>query len=266
MGTIGRVVTPLVRFEHVGCRYGAATVVEDVTFDVVEGDFLGVVGPSGSGKTTVLRALLGLLPTRYGAVTRRDGLRIGYVPQVEAVDWSFPVTVRDVVEMAIPARRFRRRPHHDRVRADAVLERLGLDGLGGRHIRDLSGGQQQRVFLARALVDAPELLVLDEPAGNVDVATRHEILHLLADLHHPGGRDRGVTIVLTTHDINGLAAHLPRLLCFNRTVVADGPPAEVLHPYLLERTYGAPMDVLQHGGMPVVLEHRHGLHEHFRSA
>ena len=101
----------------------------------------------------------------------------------------------------------------------------------------------------------PDVLVLDEPAGGVDVATRHEILHLLADLHHDG-----MSIVLTTHDINGLAAHLPRLVCFNRTVVADGPPAEVLHPYVLERTYGAPMSVLQHGGMPVVLETGHGLH------
>lgn len=257
---------PLVRFEHVGCGYGAAPVVEDVTFEVTAGDFLGIVGPSGSGKTTVLRALLGLLPLRYGQIVRDDALRIGYVPQVEAVDWSFPATVRDVVEMAVPTRRFGRRPSAERERVGVVLERLGLEGLDGRHIRDLSGGQQQRVFLARALVGEPELLVLDEPAGNVDVATRHEILHVLADLHHPSGDGRGVTIVLTTHDINGLAAHLPRLLCFNRTVVADGPPAEVLHPYVLERTYGAPMDVLQHGGMPVVLEHRHGIHDHVRSA
>ena len=257
---------PLVRFDHVACGYGAAAVVQDVSLEIKAGDFLGIVGPSGSGKTTVLRALLGLLPSRYGRVTRQPGLRTGYVPQLEAVDWSFPATVRDVVAMAIPTRRFGRRPQAARERAEHVLERLGLDGLADRHIRDLSGGQQQRVFLARALVDEPDLLVLDEPAGNVDVATRHEVLHLLADLHHPAGTERGVTIVLTTHDINGLAAHLPRLICFNRTVVADGPPAEVLHPYVLERTYGAPMDVLQHGGMPVVLEHRHGLHEHFRSA
>ena len=265
-GTIHDVSSPLVRFEHVGCGYDAGPVIEDVSFVLREGDFLGIVGPSGSGKTTVLRALLGLLTAGFGTVVRRDGIRIGYVPQVEAVDWSFPATVRDVVEMAIPTRRFGRRPLADRERALPVLARLGLGDLADRHIRDLSGGQQQRVFLARALVDAPELLVLDEPAGNVDVATRHEILHVLADLHHPAGYEQGVTIVLTTHDINGLAAHLPRLLCFNRTVVADGPPSEVLHPYVLERTYGAPMDVLQHGGMPVVLEHRHGLHEHFRSA
>ena len=265
-GTLPDVPSELVRFEHVGCGYDAGPVVEDVTFALDAGEFVGIVGPSGSGKTTVLRALLGLVPLRHGRILREQELRIGYVPQVEAVDWSFPVTVRDVVEMALPTRRFGRRPREERERAEHVLGRLGLDGLADRHIRDLSGGQQQRVFLARALVDEPDLLVLDEPAGNVDVATRHEILHLLADLHHPAGDAAGITVLLTTHDINGLAAHLPRLLCFNRTVVADGPPAEVLHPYVLERTYGAPMDVLQHGGMPVVLEHRHGVHEHFRSA
>ena len=248
-------MTELVRFEHVGCSYGSAVVIEDVTFNVTEGEFVGVVGPSGGGKTTVLRALLGTIDPSYGLVARRTDARVGYVPQVEAVDWSFPVTVGDVVRMTMPRPRFGRLASRDVRRVAHVLERLGIAEFASRQINSLSGGQQQRVFLARALVHEPELLVLDEPAGGVDVATRHEILHLLADLHHDG-----MSIVLTTHDINGLAAHLPRLMCFNRTVIADGPPAEVLHPYVLERTYGAPMSVLQHGGMPVVLEHGHGLH------
>jgi ABC-type Mn2+/Zn2+ transport system ATPase subunit len=247
----------LVRFEHVGCSYGDAPVIEDVELVVSSDDFLGIVGPSGSGKTTVLRALTGTLPVSFGRIDRRNDLRFGFVPQVEAVDWSFPVTVRDVVTMSIERPRFRRLDAAVVARVDEVLGRLALGGLHDRHIRELSGGQQQRVFLARALVQQPDLLVLDEPAGGVDVATRHEILHLLADLHQSG-----IPIVLTTHDINGLAAHLPRLICFNRTVVADGPPAQVLHPYVLERTYGAPMEVLQHGGMPVVLEPRgHRPHE-----
>lgn len=246
----------LAELEHLGCGYGAGTVVDDVDLRIADDDFVGIVGPSGSGKTTVLKSMLGLVAPSYGTVRVRPGLRIGYVPQVETIDWSFPVTVFDVVTMAIDRRRFRRIGPADRARAAATLDRLGLDGLHDRHITELSGGQQQRVFLARALAQRPRLLVLDEPASGVDVATRHEILHLLADLH----RD-GLAVVLTTHDINGLAAHLPRIVCFNRTVVADGPPAEVLHPYVLERTYGAPMDVLQHGGMPVVLEHRgHGPH------
>lgn len=254
---------PLVRFEHVSCSYGAAPVVEDVTFTIARREFVGIVGPSGGGKTTVLRALLGAIAPAHGAINRQAGVRLGYVPQVELVDWSFPVTVHDVVSMTMPRSRWRREraaaARDDALIAD-VLDQLGLGDLRRRPIGALSGGQQQRVFLARALVHQPDVLVLDEPAGGVDVATRHEMLHLLADIHHDG-----TTIVLTTHDINGLAAHLPRIICLNRTVIADGPPELVLHPYVLERTYGAPMQVLQHGGMPVVLEHHgHGLHERLR--
>ena len=249
----------LVRFEHVVCSYGGAPVIQDVSFVVAEHEFVGIVGPSGGGKTTVLRALLGTVEPSFGRVVRRADVKLGYVPQVEAVDWSFPVTAGDVVAMTIDRRRWGRLTATQSRRVAEVLERLAIANLEGRQINALSGGQQQRVFLARALVHDPDVLVLDEPAGGVDVATRHDILHLLADLHHTG-----MSIVLTTHDINGLAAHLPRIVCFNRTVVADGAPAEVLHPYVLERTYGAPLSVLQHGGMPVVLDSAHGLHGRIR--
>lgn len=241
----------LVAVEHVGCTYGGEPVVEDASFGIGGLDFAGIVGPSGSGKTTLLKVLLGIIEPSYGRVMRCSEVRMGYVPQVETIDWTFPVTVFDVVAMTVARPRFRRLGHVEGRRIGDILDRIGLDGLHDRHITELSGGQQQRVFLARALAQDPELLVLDEPASGVDVATRHEILHVLGDLHSDG-----LAIVLTTHDINGLAAHLPRLICFNRTVVADGPPEQVLHPYVLERTYGAPMQVLQHGGMPVVLEHR----------
>ncbi len=252
---------PLIAFEHLGCSYGRTAAVEDTSFDVSRGDFLGIVGPSGSGKTTLLKALLGIVEPTYGSARSAPGVRVGYVPQIEAIDWNFPATVRDVVTMSVGRRRFRRVDAATRDRIGDVLDRLGLVGLHDRHIRALSGGQQQRVFVARALVQEPDLLVLDEPASGVDVASRHEMLHLLADLH----RD-GLSIVLTTHDINGLAAHLPRLICFNRTVIADGPPEQVLHPYVLERTYGEPMQVLQHGGMPLVVERREHGSELVRSA
>jgi ABC-type Mn2+/Zn2+ transport system ATPase subunit len=130
-----------------------------------------------------------------------------------------------------------------------VLWRLGIAELADRHIRALSGGQQQRVFLARALFAKPDLLLLDEPTSGVDVATRHDVLHLLGELNAGG-----VSILLTTHDLNGIAAHLPHIVCLNRSVIAAGSPAEVLVPDVLERTYGAPMQVLEHGGMPVVVD------------
>ena len=239
----------LVELEHVACGYGGPPVIEDVHLTVKPGEFVGIVGPSGSGKTTLLRAMLGTVKAAHGRVTRRPELRLAYVPQVETVDWNFPVTVGEVILMTRTERRGPVSSKAERTEVDELLTRLGLAGLYRRHIRELSGGQQQRVFLARALLQRPDLLVLDEPTSGVDVRTRHEILHVLADLN-----DEGIAIVLTTHDLNGLAAHLPRLVCFNRTVVADGPPLAVLRPYFLERTYGAPMEVLEHGGMPVVVD------------
>jgi ABC-type Mn2+/Zn2+ transport system ATPase subunit len=242
----------LVQFQGVTCGYGSEPVLHAVDLDVGPRDFVGVVGPSGAGKTTLLRALLGSLRPVAGRVVRAPGLRIGYVPQVGSVDWSFPVTVAETVLMARPRTPGRWLPWASRdEQADvaAVLDRLGLGGLADRHIRDISGGQQQRVFVARALLRQPQLLVLDEPTAGVDVHTRHEVLHLLADLHQDG-----LAIVLTTHDLNGLAAHLPRLVCLRGGVVAEGSPAEVLTPAVLERTYGASMEVLVHGGMPVVVD------------
>jgi ABC-type Mn2+/Zn2+ transport system ATPase subunit len=238
----------LVRLDRVTCRYEREPVLINVDLSVAEGDFVGVVGPSGSGKSTLLRVIAGTVAPIAGRIDRAPGLTLGYVPQVETVNWYFPVTVREVVLMA----RDGVRPWATRTQiaeSERVLERLGLDGLGGRHIRELSGGQQQRVFVARAMLRRPRLLLLDEPTSGVDVRTRHDVMHLIHELHHDG-----LAIVLTTHDLNGIAAHLPQLVCLNREVIATGPPRQVITPDVLERTYGAPLEVLSHGGMPVVIE------------
>ena len=243
-------VADLVRLDRVTCRYGAEPVLVNVDVSVAPGAFVGVVGPSGSGKTTLLRAVLGTVTPIAGRVERRPGSTVGYVPQIETVDWNFPVTVGQCVLMA--RRRSRILPWasaEEKRDVAEVLEALGIAELQDRHIRELSGGQQQRVFLARALIGRPDLLVLDEPTSGVDVRTRHEVLHLLRDLNH-----EGIGILLTTHDLNGIAAHLPEIVCLNREVIAAGAPRDVLSPEVLERTYGARMEVLEHGGMPVVVD------------
>jgi ABC-type Mn2+/Zn2+ transport system ATPase subunit len=143
----------------------------------------------------------------------------------------------------------------ERAEVAAVLDRLDIGELADRHIRELSGGQQQRVFIARALLGSPELLLMDEPTSGVDVRLRHEMLHLLDDLNAGG-----LAIVLTTHDLNGIAAHLPRIVCINQRVIGDGAPHDVLTSDVLERTYGASMQVLEHGGMPVVVDSYQRIH------
>ena len=243
-------MSDLVRFEKVTCRYGREPVLINVDLSLTEGDFLGVVGPSGSGKTTLLRAVAGAVRPIAGRIVRDPKAPVGYVPQVETVNWYFPVTVREAVLMSrIDGRVVPWASKHDRRDADEVLDRLGIGDLGTRHIRELSGGQQQRVFIARAMLRRPRLLLMDEPTSGVDVRTRHDVMHLIHELHH-----EGMAIVLTTHDLNGIAAHLPKLVCLNREVIATGRPQDVITPDVLERTYGAPLEVLQHGGMPVVVE------------
>jgi ABC-type Mn2+/Zn2+ transport system ATPase subunit len=240
----------LIRLDGVTAAYDRTVVLHDVDFHVHEDQFTGIVGPSGAGKTTLLRLLLGTLPPAAGTVQRQDGLKVAYVPQLETVNWNFPVTVMECVLMSrSQGRRLPRPTAQEKADVAAVLERLGIGDLATRHIRELSGGQQQRMFLARALLRQPQVLLLDEPTSGVDVSTRHDVLHLLADLH-----EDGVAILLTTHDLNGMAAHLPHLVCVNHRVIADGSPRDVLTTDVLEQTFGARMEVLEHLGMRVVVD------------
>lgn len=246
----------LVRLTDVDAGYGHDTVLHSVNLHVHQDQFTGIVGPSGSGKTTLLRLLLGIVKPQSGTIETQPGLRTAYVPQLETVNWDFPITVEECVLMAGSSPRERRSiwpwaSKDEKSQAMAVLERLGIARLAHRQIRQLSGGQQQRMFLARALYRRPQLLLLDEPTSGVDVSTRHDVLHLLAELHADG-----VAIILTTHDLNGMAAHLPHLVCVNHRVIADGAVDEVIRPDVLEQTFGARMEVLEHLGMRVVVDER----------
>ena len=251
---------PVLELKGVTAGYNKSKVLRDVDLKIMPGDFVGLLGPSGSGKTTLLRVILGAVPVQNGEVVmhgrpvRGRANRAGYVPQLETIDWNFPVTVEEAVMMGrtmsnrwLPWYR-----KHEKELAYDMMQRLGISGLAKRHIRQLSGGQQQRVFLARALVSNPDILLLDEPTSGVDLKTRDDVMHLLHDLNHAG-----VTIVLTTHEINAVAVHLPRIVCLNGSIVADGPPHRVITPHILQEVYGAEMPVIQYHGMTLVAESAH---------
>ena len=251
---------PIVELRNVSCGYDGTPALTGLDLEIGRGEFVGLLGPSGSGKTTILRTILRSVDVYNGDVLV-DGRsvfehrpRIGYVPQLETIDWNFPVTVEQVVMMGRTAENrllpwYRR---DDREIANEMMRRLGIADLARRHIRELSGGQQQRAFLARALVSNPRLLLLDEPTMGVDIKTRDEVMHLLHDLNH-----QDVTIILTTHEINAVAAHLPWVVCLNGGIIASGPPKEVFTPGVLKKTYDADLHVTEYRGMTLVAESPH---------
>ncbi len=251
---------PVVDIQSMSCGYDKQRVLTDVSLRIMPGDFVGLLGPSGSGKTTLLRSMLGAVDiyegevSVYGVDAARRRPKVGYVPQLETIDWNFPVTAREAIMMGrtMENRLFPWYRKGERLMADEVMDRLGILDVAGRHIRELSGGQQQRVFLARALVSNPQLLLLDEPTSGVDIKTRDDVMHLLHDLNH-----QGVTIIITTHEINAVAVHLPWIVCLAGRVLAEGPPSEVITPEVLQLTYGAEMPVIHHEGMTIVAESPH---------
>lgn len=243
----------MVRLDQIGFGFGGPLVLCDVNAVIESGEVVGVIGPSGAGKTTLLRILLGELVPTYGSIQVSSGksLAVGYVPQMEAGERVFPITVEETVLLG-GAASSSRRPWFDRAerrRAHTILDRLGIAELASVRLDELSGGQFQRVLIGRALMSQPNLLVLDEPTSGIDLKTRTQVLQLVEEL-----RTDGYTVVLTTHDLNWVAAHLPRIICLNRTVVADGTPLQVLTHEVVRQTYGADMEVLVHNGRPVVVD------------
>lgn len=264
-GTPGHIV----RLAGLSAGYDGKPVVSDVDLAIHPGEFVGIVGPSGSGKTTLMKVILGSVAVYDGtaevegrSVSLRHRPSVGYVPQLETIDWNFPVSVEEVVMMgrSMQSGLWPWPRREDKIEMTRLLERLGIAQFRRQHIRNLSGGQQQRVFLARALIRNPRLLILDEPTSGVDIKTRDDILHLLVELNR-----EGVTVILSTHELNAVAAHLPRVVCINRGIVADGRPSEIFTTEVLRQTYGGDMVVVKQDGMTLVADSPHffdELHSH----
>ncbi len=247
-------MAPLVTFDRGTLGYRRRAVLTDISFEIPEGDFLGLVGPNGAGKTTILRALLGSLEPLGGTVTRAPTLRFGYVPQRDQVDYSFPLKVLDVVLMGRYDRiGLGRRPtDDDRRRAHQALEHVGIDRLASRPLADLSGGQTQRTLIARALVGEPNVLVLDEPTNGMDLVATAQILGLVRELHE---RD-GLTVLMVSHALNEVSNYVERLALVVEGGFRIGPTDEIMTEQALSQMYGIPVEVNSVEGHRIVVARR----------
>ena len=237
---------PVLELEGVTARYDGTPALENVSFRVRRGDQVAVVGPNGAGKSTLFNIIAGILKPQQGVVRiagsgPSDHICIGYVPQRNRIDWRFPVNVEDVVMMGrIGKIGLLRRPgREDRQKVRDALAKVDMLSFAHRQIGELSGGQQQRVFLARALAQEAELLLLDEPLAGLDMPSQEAILRILSQM-----RADGITILVATHDLNQAAEKFDQMILLNRRVIAYGPPSEVLTTENLARAYGGQLHVL----------------------
>ena len=224
------------------------TALRDASFSIPRGSITALVGVNGSGKSTLFKAIMGFVPLAAGSVSIMDepagrALRrnvVAYVPQAEEVDWNFPVLVEDVVMMGRYGHmNFLRIPGaRDREMVDRALERVNMTAFRKRQIGELSGGQKKRVFLARALAQEGQVILLDEPFTGVDVNTEEAIIALLGQL-----RDEGRVMLVSTHNLGSVPEFCDRAVLLDRTVLASGPTRETFTRANLERAFGG---VLRH--------------------
>jgi len=228
--------------------YGEDCALKDISLQVEEREFLGIIGPNGGGKTTLLKAILGLVQPEsgeiriYGAAGTTARRSIGYVPQFSRFDRRFPISVEEVVLMGRLAGRspwFLQFTNADRKLVDDLLERLEIAELKKRQIGQLSGGQLQRVLIARALAVEPRMLILDEPTASVDSASKTRIYEILKELNQE------MTILIVTHDLSAVSSNIDRIACLNQQLYYHGRTE--MEAGLVEQVYGCPVDLIAHG-------------------
>jgi iron complex transport system ATP-binding protein len=241
---------PLLDMQGITFGYNRQPLLYDVRFQVCAGEMVGLLGPNGSGKTTLLRLISGVLRPQQGVVMldgrdahawgrREVARRVAVVPQEMHVPFAF--TVEELVSLGrTPYQRLLgSNTKEDQLIVRAALQAADIEALSGRIFNELSGGERQRVTIALALAQQPALLLLDEPTSHLDIKYQIELLELVQRLN----RETGVTVIAAMHDLNLAARYFPRLVLFQRGIVADATPAEVLEPHLLRRVYGINVQV-----------------------
>lgn len=233
--------------------YEKEEVLKDISFNIHQGDYLGIIGPNGAGKTTLLKLILGLLPLCCGSIklfgqeirSFKDWSIIGYVPQKATnFDVNFPATVEEVVLMGRYAKigLFKYVSKKDRELMDGALKQVGMQDFKKRLIGDLSAGQQQRIFIARALAGEPEIIFLDEPTTGVDKKSQDDFYSLLRELN----QKLGLTIVLISHDIERITKEAMHIACVDHTLVSHTSSEEFLKESSMINIAGQSVKIISH--------------------
>jgi manganese/iron transport system ATP-binding protein len=244
---------PILDVQNIAVRYNGRVALEDITFHLHAGERIAVVGPNGAGKSTLFKVVSGVLQPNAGEVTifgsrPRGHICIAYIPQRSQVDWNFPVSVADAVMMGRSAKLgLLNWPHKsDWEYVRHALEIVELSDLAERQIGQLSGGQQQRMFIARALAQEAELMLMDEPLSGLDTPSQEGLLNLLDTL-----REQHVTVMVATHDLDQAARHFDRIMLLNHRIIAFDVPQNVLHTDHLLQAYGGRLKIDPGGTMLV---------------
>ena len=252
---------PIVEIRDVTFAYNGETALEDVNFDIRQGDYIAMIGPNGGGKTTLLKLMLGLLKPDKGRIrvmgqpASHAAPNLGYVRQDVHIHSNFPITAIDVVLMGKlgPNKRWARKSSSNRQEAIAALERLEMAALAEKKIGELSGGQRQRAFIARALVTQPELLLLDEPTASIDTKGQADFFKMLNELN------KDVTILVVSHDLLTISRYVKSVACVNKRLhyhnqaEITGDMLETMYPCTVEEV--CPVELVAHGLPHRVLKH-----------
>jgi zinc transport system ATP-binding protein len=242
--------------QNVSYRFESRPVLENISFQLLQGEMLGLVGPNGSGKTVLLKVLLGLLPLQAGKVhwlgkpldQFSDWSRLGYVSQkANSFNSGFPATVQEVVMMGLSGKMglFRRPGAFERDLVQQAIDTVGLKDFAERNIGQLSGGQQQRVFIARAIVSDPDVLILDEPTVGVDAKSEAQFYELLKNLNN----EKKLSIILVSHDLGAISTKMDTIACLNQHLHFHGNAEEFerKRSEIMLRSYGHDVQVIHHG-------------------
>jgi zinc transport system ATP-binding protein len=225
----------VIKLENVTYRYNSDLVLEDISFKADEGDLLGIIGPNGAGKTTLFSLILGLLEGYQGKITlfdedirnnRKVLKKIGYIPQKNIIDKGFPATVEEIVSLGVFERKTK-----DKI--ISAIKTVGLLEQNHKRIGDLSGGQQQRILIAKALVNEPQLLILDEPTTGIDLETQNKFYALLRKLNS----ENKITIILASHDLDAINKLANKIACINRKMSFHGDAREFFGNEQLLKSY-----------------------------